>query len=281
MRLLAVLGVLVLVWGAMCAWYYFRQESVIFHPSVLPTEHRFAFNRPFEEHDIEVAPGVTLNALLFRADRGSEPSGHAADEPSSERSAVLYLHGNAGDLQSWGYHADLYVDAGHDFLVVDYRGYGKSDGRISGEAELHADVQKVWDWLAARVDSNRITVVGYSLGSALGARVACVNGARQLVLLASFYSGRDIGRRIAPWLPANLIRYPMRTDLLLRDCDVPVTLVHGERDSTIPPEASVRLFELLGSRGRLVLLPGADHQNIPEDPDFRLAMLGLLAEPVE
>ena len=273
MRLLTVLGVLVLAWGAMCAWYYFRQESVIFHPSVLPPTHRFAFNRPFEEHDIEVEQGVALNALLFRADRG--------DERSGDHGAVLYLHGNAGDLQSWGYHADLYVEAGHDFLVVDYRGYGKSDGRISGEAGLHADVQAVWDWLAAKVDPGRITVVGYSLGSALGARVACMNGARQLVLLAPFYSGRDIGRRIAPWLPAALIRYPLRTDLLLEDCDVPVTLVHGERDATIPPEASVRLLELLGNRGRLVLLPGADHQNISEDPDFRLAMLGLLEQPEE
>lgn len=281
MRLLAVLAVLLLAWGAMCAWYYFRQESVIFHPSVLPVEHRFAFNRPFEEHDIEVEPGIALNALLFRADRGIESSGDHGDESSGDQAVVLYLHGNAGDLQSWGYHADLYVDAGNDFLVVDYRGYGKSNGRISGEAGLHADVQVVWDWLATRYAPDRITVVGYSLGSALGARVACANGARQLVLLAPFHSGRDIGRRIAPWLPARLIRYRLRTDLFLEDCDLPVTLVHGERDTTIPPEASARLLELLGSRGRLVLLRGADHQNISEDPDFRLAMLGLLAEAEE
>lgn len=281
MRMLAVLGLLVLAWGAMCTWYYFRQESVVFHPSVLPTEHRFAFNRPFEEHDIEVEPGIALNALLFRAETRDGPSEHRGNEPSDDRAAVLYLHGNAGDLQSWGYHADLYVDAGHDFLVVDYRGYGKSGGRISGEAELHADIQQVWDWLAARVGPSRITVVGYSLGSALGARVACANGAERLVLLAPFYSGRDIGRRVAPWLPPALIRYPMRTDLLLADCELPVTLVHGERDATIPHESSERLLELLGDRGRLVLLPGADHQNIASDPDFRLAMLELLAEPGE
>lgn len=279
MRMLAVLGLLVLAWGAMCTWYYFRQESVVFHPSVLPTEHRFAFNRPFEEHDIEVEPGIALNALLFRAETRDGPSEHRGR--TRDRAAVLYLHGNAGDLQSWGYHADLYVDAGHDFLVVDYRGYGKSGGRISGEAELHADIQQVWDWLVARVGPGRITVVGYSLGSALGARVACANGANRLVLLAPFYSGRDIGRRVAPWLPPALIRYPMRTDLLLADCELPVTLVHGERDATVPHEASERLLELLGDRGRLVLLPGADHQNIASDPDFRLAMLELLAEPGE
>lgn len=270
MRPLAVLGILVLAWGAICAWYYSRQETMIFHPSVLPKGHNFVFDRPFTEHEIEVEPGVTLTALLFPADT-------VAEEPE-DRSAVLYLHGNAGDLQSWGYHADLYAEAGYDFLVLDYRGYGKSDGRISSEAQLHADVQKAWDWLAARYDPGSIVVVGYSLGSALGARVACANGAGKLVLLAPFFSGRDIGRRVAPWLPAALNRYQLRTDLLLQDCDLPVMLVHGERDTTIRPRASRRLLALLGDRGRLVLLPAAEHQSIAEDPLFRVAMRALLLE---
>ncbi|MDH3426843.1 MAG: lysophospholipase [Gemmatimonadota bacterium] len=267
MRLLAVLGIIVLAWGAICAWYYFRQESLIFQPTVLPAGHQFAFNRPFEEHDIEVDAGVTLNALLFRARQARE-----ALQPG----VILYLHGNAGDLQSWGYHADLYVDAGYDFLVVDYRGYGKSGGRYSSEAQLHQDIQRVWEWLARQYDQTSIVVVGYSLGSALGSRVACANGARQLVLLAPFYSGRDIGRRVAPWLPPSLIRYPMRTDTVLSECEVPVTLVHGERDVTIPPDASRRLLELLGDRGRLVLLPGAGHQDIAEQPEFQAMMRELL-----
>jgi pimeloyl-ACP methyl ester carboxylesterase len=262
------LGVLVLAWGVICAWYYSRQESLIFHPSVLPRGYTFAFNRPFEEHEIEVEPGFALNALLFPSDR--------TDEASAERGAVLYLHGNAGDLQSWGDHAELYVDAGYDFLVVDYRGYGKSNSTVSSEAQLHSDMQQVWDWLADRYDAGSIVVVGYSLGSALGARVACANGARQLVLLAPFYSGRDIGRRVAPWLPAALNRYQLRTDLLLQDCELPVLLVHGERDMTIPPRASRRLHALMGGHSRLLILPDADHQNIAENPEFRDAMRELL-----
>ena len=272
-RPLAVLGILIFAWGAICAWYYSRQESAIFYPSVLPAGHHFVFDRPFVEHRIEVEPGVELSALLFPANREAEES--------VDRRAVLYLHGNAGDLQSWGYHANLYVEAGYDFLVIDYRGYGKSDGRIRSEAQLHSDVQKVWDWLTGTYDAGSIVVVGYSLGSALGARVACANGARQLVLLAPFYSGRDIGRRVAPWLPAALNRYQLRTDLLLRDCELPVMLVHGESDTTIPPRASRRLLALLGDRGRLVVLPDAGHQDIGEDPKFRDAMLELLREAEE
>ena len=100
MRLVVGLGITVLLWGSICAWYYFRQESLAFFPSKLPATHQFEFSRPFESHSIDVAPGVSLSALLF-------PS-----ESAPSRQVVLYLHGNAGDLQSWGSHADLYIDAG-------------------------------------------------------------------------------------------------------------------------------------------------------------------------
>lgn len=270
MRPLVVLGVLVFAWAAICVWYYSRQESAIFYPSVLPAGHKFVFDRPFVEHRIGVEPGVELSALLFPADRVAQEF--------ADRRAVLYLHGNAGDLQSWGYHADLYVDAGHDFLVIDYRGYGKSDGRIRSEAQLHSDIQKVWDWLAVRYDASSTVVIGYSLGSALATRVACANGARQLVLLAPFFSGRNIGRRVAPWLPAALNRYQLRTDLVLQDCEIPVMLVHGELDTTIPLRASKRLLALLGDRGRLVVLHDTGHQDIAEKAEFRDAMRELLTK---
>lgn len=259
MRLLLGLGIVVLLWAGVCAWYYLRQESLIFFPSELPVEHRFSFSQPFETHEVEVASDVHLSALLFRSDSSSAPG----------RRVVLYLHGNAGDLQSWGSHADLYTDAGYDFFVIDYRGYGLSGGRISSEEQLHADVQAVWDWLAARYDSDAIVVIGYSLGSAVGARVACANKARKLVLIAPFFSGLDIARRVAPWLPSALVRYEFRTDLVLQNCELPVTLFHGEGDRTIPPEASMRLFELLGDRGSLHVLSGVGHSDVAESQVFR------------
>lgn len=266
MRLLLGLGVVILLWAGVCAWYYLRQESLVFYPSELPVEHQFSFGQPFETHHVEVAPDVHLSALLFRSDSISV----------SGRQAVLYLHGNAGDLQSWGSHADLYTDAGYDFFAIDYRGYGLSGGRISSEEQLHDDVQAAWDWLAARYDSGSIVVIGYSLGSAVGARVACANAASQLVLIAPFFSGLDIARRVAPWLPSSLVRYEFRTDLFLQNCELPVTLFHGEDDSTIPSEASMRLLDLLGDRGRVHVLSGIGHSDVAESPEFRRAMSNLL-----
>lgn len=277
MRILIWIAAAVAAWGLICAWYYFRQEAVIFQPSRLPADHQFAFDRPFEEHRIEVEPGVELSALLFPASAVERPE---SARPEPARGVVLYLHGNAGDLQSWGWHADLYVEAGYDFLVIDYRGYGKSGGRVESEARLHADIDRLWEWTTARYAPADVSLVGYSLGAALAARLACEHESppARLVLLAPFFSARDMARRLVPYVPIGLLRYPLRTDRALSECrrELPITIFHGERDRTVPFSQGRRLAELLGPRARLVPLPDATHQDIAEDPLFRREMRALL-----
>ena len=277
------------VWALICAWYFLQQERVIFQPSRLAADHEFEFELAFEEHRIEVEPGVELSALLFPVASDSTPpprddSARSDRARAGSRPVVLYLHGNAGDLQGWGWHADLYVEAGYDFVVVDYRGYGKSDGEIDSEEQAHADVREVWEWLTGRYAPGDVTLVGYSLGSALAARLACDLAAEggvavpaRLVLLSPFYSVRDLAKRTVPFVPIAILRYPFRTDLVLEDCPLSVTIFHGVNDGTVPFEQSERLAALLGDRARLVPLPAAGHQDIPEDPVFRREMRALLS----
>lgn len=265
-------------WMLICAGVYFGQERLIFHPARLPRNHVYEFDRPFASERIEVEPSVALAALVFPA-AGEADEGQA--HPSEGRRAVLYLHGNAGHLQDWGWHAGLYVDAGYDFVVVDYRGYGTSDGRVGSEAQLHADVERVWKWVTDRYAAEHVTMIGYSLGAALAARLACSReeAPARLVLLAPFYSARDLARRALPFVPALLLRYPLRTDLVLRDCSLPVTIFHGRNDRTVPFEQAVRLAEVLGERAHLVPLSEAGHSDIAADPVFRREMTALLARP--
>lgn len=266
--MLYVVGGVALAWLLLCGFYFVWQEAVIFPGTRLPGDHAFAFDRPFEEHEIEVEPGVHLNALWF-------PS--AID---TTRGAVLYLHGNAGSLQDWGWHADLFVEAGYDFLVIDYRGYGKSDGRIESEERLHADVERTWAWLLERHAASDVTVVGYSLGSALAARLACTHDRppEHLVLLAPFTSVRALARRSVPFVPISILRYPLETDRVISDCPVPITIFHGANDRTIPVSHAHRLVDLAGDDARFVPLPAAGHQDIAQDPVYRREMSAMLTE---
>lgn len=135
------LGFLILLAGAAAlyaaamAWLWWRQERLIFLPEKLAPDTVLARDADVSEVSVPVA-GATLSALHLRL--------------PSPRGLVFYLHGNAGSLASWFVAASHYRAAGYDLFMLDYRGYGKSTGGISSEAQLHEDVWTAWRQVAPR-----------------------------------------------------------------------------------------------------------------------------------
>ena len=120
------------LYGTAIAWVSLRQESLLFYPAPLPPEHAFALP---DVHEVSVdVGGARLSALHLRL---PDPKG-----------VVFFLHGNAGNLSTWFTGSAFYRRANYDLFMVDYRGYGKSTGRIDSEEQLRADVRKVWDAVA-------------------------------------------------------------------------------------------------------------------------------------
>ncbi|HSQ08732.1 MAG TPA: alpha/beta fold hydrolase [Chromatiaceae bacterium] len=112
----AALGALYLTLVAALWW---GQEGLLFHPEPLPAGHRFDFGPDVHETWVEV-PGARLNALHLRL-------------PDAD-GVVLFLHGNAGNLKTWFTAVQLFRRANFDLFMPDYRGFGKSTGRIEGQA---------------------------------------------------------------------------------------------------------------------------------------------------
>src|SRR5262249_6287620 len=104
------------------ALLWWGQEWLLFMPQRLPVDHRFDFGLDVHERMIEV-PGARLSALHLQL--------------PAPRGVVFFLHGNAGNLQSWFSDLDVWRRANFDLVMIDYRGYGKSGGRIDSEAQLH------------------------------------------------------------------------------------------------------------------------------------------------
>jgi uncharacterized protein len=113
---LVLLGLYVLI----CVLLYANQEGILFHPHYLPQEYAFQFDQPVEEKPVTMKDGTVLSGLLFKAD--------------SSKGVILYLHGNGGALDSWGWVAQTYTNLQYDVFMIDYRGYGKSSGKITSEA---------------------------------------------------------------------------------------------------------------------------------------------------
>ena len=165
-------------------------------------------------------PGATLHALHF-----TQPQ---------PRGLVFFLHGNAGNLQTWTTGVDFYRRVNYDLFILDYRGYGKSTGTIDGEDQLHADVRAAWDAIAPRYRDVPIVIYGRSLGTGLAARLARDVQPALLVLVTPYASLAAAAKRAFPMAPEFLLKYRLRTDTLIADVRSPVLLMHGNRDTLIP-----------------------------------------------
>lgn len=229
------------------AYLYLAQGSIVFQPTSLPDDYRFQIEVPFEEVSIPV-DGAVINALHFRQEQ--------------PRGLIFFLHGNGGNLQSWSVNADYYRRVNYDMFMIDYRGYGKSSGKIQSEQQLYDDVRAAWDFIASRFSGKPIVIYGRSLGTAPATRLARDVEPDLLVLVSPFTSVLALAREQYGFVPEWLVRYPMRTDKVIGDVSAPVLLLHGDRDSLISLQHSRELEALAGTNARLTTIEGAGHDDI-------------------
>jgi hypothetical protein len=118
--------------------------------------------------------------------------------------------------------------------MLDYRGYGKSSGRIESEEQLRADVRAAWQAVAPQYAGKRTVIYGRSLGTALAAGLAAEVQPDLTILVSPYCSMRQLMRQHHPLLPPALLRYPLATCADAVRIDGPLLLVHGEQDTLIP-----------------------------------------------
>lgn len=246
-RLYILVSILVLILSS-CL-----QERMLFYPDKLSETHKYSFSNDFQELSIPVSKNVNLNGLLFRAD--------------SSKGVILYLHGNAGSIDTWGRTSDLYTQNNYDLFMLDYRGYGKSEGRIRSEQQLYSDNQMVYDHLRTIYKEENIIVVGYSLGSGFAAKLSADNKPKMLILKAPYYSMVDLSRRYVK-IPPFLIRYKIRTDERIPEIACPIVVFHGDKDKVTYTESSLKLQDLFKVTDRLVILKDQKHNGINRNAQY-------------
>ncbi len=238
-RLLIFLSIIYLI---VCAMLYFGQERLLFKPDKLPESYQF---RMGTEIEIPVADGIALNTLYLKS-------------PES-KGAILYLHGNRGSHKRCLYQAQSFAGNGYDILMVDYRGYGKSDGKMESEEQAYQDVQKVYDYLKQKFTEDKIVVIGYSMGSGMASYLAKANHPQQLVLVTPYTSIPDLKNRLLPIVPDFLVKYPFDTASRIKEIRCPISIFHGTADKVIPYDSSTKLKAIRPDL-LLVTLEGANHR---------------------
>ena len=250
---------LVLGYAAVCTLLYFQQEALLFHPTKLGPEYRYGFGGDFVEIDIQ-ADGAVINAVHFKVDRAQ------AAEP---KGVILYLHGNGDIIPRLGGIATYYIGLGYDVLMPDYRGYGKSTGTITNEADLHADMALVYAYLLREYEEDQIVVYGQSIGTGLATRLAAEHSPRLLILESPYYSMVSLVQARFPFIPGFLVKYQLRSDRRINDVTCPVYVIHGTEDRVIPIDQGTQLYDLFQGKKELLLLPGAGHGPLLGDERLR------------
>jgi pimeloyl-ACP methyl ester carboxylesterase len=233
------------------------QESFIFHPEKI-------------EQNQVIDMGIPSQELTFKMDE-IKLHGVLCKVPNS-RGLIFFLHGNKGNVLYQRKAAKFYTSLGYDFFTFDYRGFGKSNGECINEEQFFNDVKHVYKEMAKLYPEKTINVIGYSLGTGPAAMLASQLNPSRLLLIAPYYSLKDMTIRRYYIIPTFLLKYPFETNVYLQGVKIPTLIVHGDQDAVLPYEGGEKLAELLNNSGRFVRLAGQGHDDLEENAEFRKAV---------
>lgn len=227
------------------------QERLIFFPEKLNPEHSFSFKNSEEQNfDFE---GFKINSLLF------------PEETSKQ--VIIYFHGNAGSLNGWGeVAAELRAKLKINVWIVDYPGYGKSEGTIQSERQILAFAERFYEVVKQKFPNSNLIAYGRSIGSAPATWLATQKHI-PLILESPFSSFSTLASEIAPWFPSFLRRYSFKNEVWLKSYKLPLFLVHGSQDEVIPVKHSRDLSKKFPN-SKYVEVHGATHNNLSSFAEY-------------
>ncbi len=248
-------GIGLSIYVFVCILMYFNQEKILFHPKKLEATYNFEYKNKFEELTINTEDNKKLNGLIFKAD--------------SSKGLIFYLHGNAGALDTWGSCSKYYNSLGYDLFILDYRGFGKSEGEIFSEEQFFEDIQAAYNEMKKRYAENKIVIAGYSIGTGPAAMLASKNNPKLLVLQAPYYSIIDMMSQSYPFVPSFLLKYKFETCEYVKNTKAPIYIFHGNADKIIYYGSSIKLKEHLKTGDKLFTLEGEGHSGMNDNKVYQ------------
>ena len=241
----------------------FVAQRQILYPGAGPSTTAWEGAGPsYRTINLRTADGLDLKALYRPAAPG--------------KSTILFFHGNGDTVTGSRATIGPLTEQGYGALLAEFRGYAGNPGSPD-EQGLYRDGEAAWRWLIDQgIAPSQIVVAGYSLGSAVAAKVAADAGSAGLIMIAPFESVPLAASQHFPWLPAHaMIKDVFATRDRIARVKGPILLLHGADDRTVYPGNSVALHRARPD-ATLLILPGQDHL-IAFRPEAASAILRWLA----
>lgn len=261
-RLLLWAGMLgAIAYSTICLFLFILQPRFIFFPAATIQKTPELFNLPYEEVWLPVA---------VRSGKLEHIHGWwiKANQPNAK--VLLYLHGNGINIGANIAQTNRFHQLGFSVLLIDYRGYGRSEGTFPNEKRVYQDAAIAWNYLVKQqnIPPSQIFIYGHSLGGAIAIDLAIQHpNTAGLIVESSFTSIRDVVvYRNKFWMfPINLIlTQRFESFKKISQLKIPVLFIHGTGDITVPSFMSQKLYNAAPEPKKLILVPGADHNNTAE-----------------
>lgn len=186
---------------------------------------------------------------------------------------VVYAHGNGELIEYARQMVEGYRRLGVSVLLPEFRGYGRSAGSPS-ESAIVDDYRRFVELAVTRpdVDPERVVFHGRSLGGGVIAALTAHRRPRALILESTFSSLAPIARRY--FAPSFLLRDRFDSAEAIAGLDLPILLIHGERDQVVPFPHAKRL-EAAAKHVELVRFPDG-HNDLPSNATLYWQKIGAL-----
>lgn len=252
-RVLLILAGALLVIGLLVRQMSFIDQQMIYFPDGELIATPADVGLEYEEVNLTASDGVQLHGWFV---------------PGEGRLTFLWFHGNAGNISHRVDNIMMLNSAlGANIMIIDYRGYGRSQGSPS-EKGLYLDAEAAFEYLVSErgVDSEtELVLFGRSLGAAVAVEMAVRHQARALILESGFTSVKDMAHRAFPFLPPNvlltMVEARFNTISKIGNVDYPVMVLHGDQDEIVPFELGLELVEAASDPKLFYRIQGAGHND--------------------
>ena len=248
---------LVLVAVALAGCHGARLDGFLYAP-VTTDDYALHTSLSYNEVTFASTDAVTLHAMFV---------------PGSQPFTLVYCHGQGGDITDSWPRIELLAPLGYTILIWDYRGFGRSTGTPS-ERGIHDDEEALWSSMLVGSD-NRLVYYGRSFGGAPCIDLATRHPPAALIEESTFTS---VDALVADGAYVDLPRSYVSDDSwnslqkIATLGQVPFLALHGTADDYVQPKYSQQLAAAHPGTTELVLVPGADHSNVPDtlgDDNYR------------
>jgi hypothetical protein len=233
--------------GIIFAYIKYIENKNIYFPAKEIESLPSLTNIPFEDVYIKTADEVKINGWFM---------------PYKEANyTLLFFHGNAGNIGHRLEKINILRELGVNIFIIDYRGYGKSEGKPS-EKGFYLDAQASYRYLVdnRKIRPQQIILYAESLGTAIAIDLASKFKVRALIIEGAFSSGKDMARRIYPFIPNFIFSNMYDSTAKIKNIEAPKLFLHAQDDEVVPLGLAKKLYSFAYEPKEFVELTGGHNQ---------------------